>query len=144
MTNQMSTNRRYSATHPWHVSIASNYPENERKITFSPLQEKIYNYFYQHKILLNHILSVSTGFILLLVSGGLLFFFSSFRNGILLFTLGTSLSTCCTAIMLCVFTPYPDARYMSPVVVLSLISLIGFVTFIYIDLIPNILKHFKT
>jgi len=125
-------NIQVAPTHPWHISIASNFPKNERKITFSPLQKIIYNYLYNHKFLLIHSLGVLTGFGIFLISGGLWIFFSAFRDDILLFAVGTSFSTCSTAVMLCVFTPYPDPRYMSPVVVLSLISFIGFAAFIYL------------
>ncbi len=131
-------------THPWHISIASNFPPNERKVTLSPIQKKYYNYFFKHKILINHIIGVKIGFTLLLVSSCIWFFLPLFRTHLLLFTISTSLSTCCTAIMICIFSPYPDPRYMSPVIVLALISSINFTTYLYLVLTQksaNILKR---
>ena len=102
------------------------FPENERRIRFSPLRRKIYAFFYDRKILLNHIVGVSGGFLFLLVSGGIWFMAPRARNNVLLFTISTSLSACCTAVMVCAFSPATNSRYMSPVLVLALISLIGF------------------
>ena len=130
-------------THPWHINIASNFPTNERKITFSPMQKKIYNYFFKHKILLNHIVGIKTGFTLLFVSSCIWVFLLPFRTDMLFFTISTSLSTCCTAIMVCIFSPYPDPRYMSPVLVLALISSICFTTYLYLALIKNVGNFFK-
>ncbi|MCI5196944.1 MAG: hypothetical protein D3919_12100 [Candidatus Electrothrix sp. AW5] len=118
-------------THPWHISIASNYSENERCITFSHLRGRIYDFLFQHRILLNHIIGVKIGFAVLLISFGIWIFLASFRSDILFFSLSTSLSACCTAIMVCIFSPAPDPRYMSPVLVLSLISSVGFLAFFY-------------
>ena len=110
--------------HPWHVNIASNFKKNERHIKFSTLKEGIYNFLFKEKILLNHIVGIIIGFVVLFLSC-CLWLLPSFRADVLLFALSTSLSACCTAITVCIFSPYADPRYMSPVLVLSLISLIG-------------------
>ncbi len=90
-------------THPWHVSIASNFPPNERKVTLSPIQKRCYNYLFKHKILINHIIGVKIGFILLFVSSCIWIFLPLFRTYLLCFTISTSLSTSCTAIIVCIF-----------------------------------------
>lgn len=102
------------------------FPENEQRIQFTPLRRKIYAFFYDRKILFNHIVGVSSGFLILLVSGGAWLLIPRVRNEVLLFTISTSLSACCTAVMVCAFSPATNSRYMSPVLVLALISLIGF------------------
>jgi len=117
---------------PWQVVIASNFSENERKITFSLTQKRIYNFFIRHKIVINHIAGVAIGFLILSVTGLIWIFLPSFRSDLLLFTLSTSMSTCCTAMVVCIFSPITDSRYMSPVLPLSLIGLIGFATFLYL------------
>ncbi len=116
--------------HPWHRSIAGNFPENERKITFSPLQKKIYSFLFSNKIIFNHIVGVSLGFLLFITTGLLWIFKHDYRSEILLFSLSVSLSACISSIMFCIFTPAPDPRYMSPILVLSSISLLSFITFL--------------
>jgi len=116
------------------VDIASGFPENERRIAFTPLQKNIYDFIFEHKLLLNHIVGVGIGFLVLLASGGIWIMVPLFRDELLLFAVSTSLSSCCTAIAVCIFSPAPNTRYMSPVLVLSLIGLIGFVTWSWLAL----------
>ena len=117
---------------PWQIVIASNFSENERKITFSFTQKRIYDFLIRHKIVINHMVGVAIGFLILSVTGFMWLFLPSFRSDLLLFTLSTSLSTFFTAVVVCIFSPITDSRYMSPVLPLSLISLIGFITFLYL------------
>lgn len=109
-----------------HVGIASSFPENERHIAFTPLRESIYGFLFDHKVVFNHIVGVAIGIVVLLASGGIWIWVPSIRDEMLLFAISTSLSSCCTAIGVCAFSPATNTRYMSPVLVLSLISLIGF------------------
>jgi len=117
-----------------HIGIASSFPESERHIAFTSLRKNIYDFLFEHKVLLNHIVGVGIGFIVLLASGLIWIMVPSSRGEMLLFTVSTSLSSCCTAIMVCIFSPCLETRYMSPVLVLSLISLIGFVTWCWLAL----------
>ncbi len=117
-----------------HVEIASIFPENERHIAFTPLRKNIYDFFFAHKVVFNYIVGVGIGFLVLLTSGGIWIVFPVFRNEMLLFTASTSLSSCCTAVGVFIFSPVTNTRYMSPVLVLSLISLIGFVAWCWIIL----------
>ena len=119
---------------PLHVAIASGFPENERHITFTPLRKNIYGFLFGHKVLLNHIVGVGIGFLVLLASGCIWIMVPPFRDEMLLFSVSTSLSACCTAIGVCIFSPATNPRYMSPVLVLSLISLIGFATWCWLIL----------
>ncbi len=128
--------------HPWHKSIANNFKENERKITFSPLRKKIYIFLFNHKLILNHIVGVSFGLGILFVTGMLWVFNFHYRTDILLFSLSTSLSACVSSIVFCIFTPAPDPRYMSPILVLSLVSLLSFLTFLCT--IPSKLKSMSS
>ncbi len=117
-----------------HGELVLRFPESEQRIKFTPLRKKIYAFFYDHKIRINHIIGVSIGFLIFFVSGSIWVMVPSVRDRELLFPISTSLSTCCTAIGICAFSPWTDPRYMSPVLVLSLISLIGFVAWCYLSL----------
>jgi hypothetical protein len=116
--------------HSWHRGVARHFPKNERKITFSPLQKNIYAFLFKNKILLNHIVGISLGFVIFLTTGFLWAFKHNYRSEILLFSFSTSLSACVSAVVFCIFTPAPDPRYMSPILVLSLVSLVSFITFL--------------
>ncbi len=117
-----------------HIKIASGFPENERCIVFSPLRKSIYSFLFEYKIVLNHIVGVGIGFLILMASSGIWVIAPSFRDELLLFAVSTSLSSCCTAIGVCIFSPVTNTRYMSPVLVLSLISLISFSTWCWLAL----------
>ena len=118
-----------------HVGIASGFPENERHIAFTPLRKNIYSFLFEHKVMFNHIVGVGIGFLVLLASGGIWIMMPSLRDEMLLFSISTSLASCCTAIGVCIFSPVTNTRYMSPVLALSLISLIGFVTWCWLALV---------
>ncbi len=124
-----SSSIQQAPSHPWHIQTASHFRENERKVTLSPLRKNIYDFLYDKKILFNHVVGVYLGFALLFVTGLLWIFSQTLRSKLLLFSFSTSLSACCTAIVVCIFSPAPDPRYMSPVLVLSLISLLSFSSF---------------
>lgn len=124
--------------HPWHRSVARNFPGNERKITFSPLQKSVYDFLFKNKILLNHIVGISGGFLLFVATGFFWVCKQKYRSEMLLLSLSTSLSACISAVIFCIFTPAPDPRYMSPILVLSSISLLSFITFL--STIPEKLK----
>lgn len=114
----------------WHRSVAKHFKKNERKITFSPMQKKIYVFLFKYKILLNHIVGITIGIGIFFVTGFLWAFKIGYRSDLLLFSLSTSLSACVSAVMFCIFTPAPDPRYMSPILTLSLVSLLVFITFL--------------
>lgn len=111
----------------WHVYVASQFPENERYISFTPFRKKMYKLLYNHRIVLNHIVGITIGFCVLLVSGCFWVMVPAFREPMLLFSVSTSLSSFCSAVTIPMFSPTADPRYLSLVLVLSLISVIGFI-----------------
>lgn len=110
---------------PAYANVVSGFPEAERKITFTPLRKNVYDFLFKHKLLINHFVGVAAGFLVLLTGICLWSTLPSRRDAVLLFSIATSLSSCCTAVVVCVFSPSTDPRYMSPVLVLSLIGVIG-------------------
>jgi hypothetical protein len=110
--------------------IAFRFPEQERWVQFSPLRLRIYSFLYEHKWLLNHKVGVWLGFSLLTLSVLGWLCLPSKRNSCLLYAFFTSLSTCITALGVTLFSPATDPRYMSPVLVLAIISTLGMICFV--------------
>ena len=103
---------------------------DSKGITFTKKQEYIYEFIYNIAINVN--ISI---FVILTM---LLFFISSIfilciklNNQFLVFSFSTSFSAFATAVIVALFTPVASARYMYPVIPISIISLISFITFIY-------------
>ena len=182
------------ATHEWHISATNDFKESQRSITFTPLQEQIYTFFYNHKILLNHIWGVGIGFVVLIFSSVVLWrkmcidsakqvkntesiqknlhtnssiadeflgfceasdtdktnglsrkraeaipkkslrdefgLDSATHNNLLIFCFATSFATFFSAVFIALFTPVPETRYMSPILPMAIIALVGFVAFV--------------
>lgn len=125
-------------SYPKHVLISSNFPEDERKITFSQKKKKIYVFLLKNRIVLNHIIGVYLGFILLIINSCLWIIWPKIRCSILLYSLSYSISACFTAVGVCAFSPTTYPRYMAPVLILSLISFIAFLTFLCLRIPFNI------
>ena len=117
-------------SHPWHVSVTNSFPENERSITLTPLREQIYTFLFEHKILLNHIVGVLIGVILLVLSS-ILLIAKKRVNALLVFTFSAAFAAFGSALMIALFSPVPETRYMPPVLPVSLMALIGFVAFVW-------------
>lgn len=126
------------ATHEWHISVANDFKESQRSITFTPLQEQIYTFLYNHKILLNHIWGVGVGFIILVISSVILWrrrkkvFVDNAcqNNALLVFCFSVSFASFWSAFFITAFSPVPDSRYMSPILPMSIVALVGFVAFV--------------
>lgn len=117
-------------SHPWHAQIVQDFPENEKNITLSPLQERIYSALYANLPRFNHIYGVSMGTILLLISS-ILLCLKRFRNALLVFTFSVSFASFFSALFIALFTPVNETRYMSLVLPLSIVALLGFIAFLY-------------
>jgi hypothetical protein len=122
--------------HPWHVSIAAMFPEKERHVSFSKTRAIIYDFLYNNKILFNNIVGIALAGLVFFVSC-ILWMIIKFRTDVLFFSLSSSCSALCTAIFIPLFVPYSDSRYMSPVLVLSVISSIGFLGYMHIRFIRS-------
>ena len=118
------------AWHPGHISLLSGFPESERSITFTPTQEKIYDFLYEHRLLLNHFWGVALSFGAMIISLILWLVKRNLRNALLMFSFGVGFAGFFSALFIVLFTPLDDSRYMSPVLPLGLLAIIGFAAFI--------------
>ena len=109
------------------------YDEN-MGIYFTELKFKVF--YLLNKILpnINVFLFVLLSIILFFASGLLFIFNKKFRNDILVFVFSTSFSAFATAFIVSIFSPVVHIyqyRYIYPVIPISIVSLIGFIIFIY-------------
>ena len=119
------------ATHEWYISVISDFKESQKSITLTPLQEQIYTFLYNHKILLNHIWGVGVGFVILVFSVVALWRGRKNQtNRLLLFCFAVSFATFFSAVFIALFTPVPETRYMSPILPMAIIALVGFIAFV--------------
>lgn len=117
------------AWHPWHISLLSGFPESERSVIFTPAQEKIYDFLYEHRLLLNHFWGVVLSFGVMILSLILWLVKRDLRNGLLMFSFGVGFAGFFSALFIVLFTPVTESRYMSPILPLGLLAIIGFVAF---------------
>jgi len=132
------TQLQKSPQHPSHIKIASKFSKNERSIKFSSIQKDIYNFLYTHRLVFNQIFGISIGILILIITSVIWIKKSSLQNERLLYPFSVSLSSFATSIGVSIFSPSTDPRYMSPVFVISLISLISFLSWFLSDIRPSI------
>lgn len=107
------------------------FPKSELKITFSKLKNYIYSILYNYCTLeINYGIMIVLSFIIFIIS---LFYILRINeiNTILIFTFSTAFSSVATAIIVGVFTPVIDPRYIFPVLPITIITLISFIVFLY-------------
>ena len=117
-------------TNPQFIYFASKFRESERSITFTPTQEKIYDFLYEHRLLLNHFWGVALSFGVMILSLILWLVKRDLRNSLLMFSFGVGFAGFFSALFIVLFTPVATSRYMSPILPLGLLAIIGFVAFI--------------
>lgn len=117
------------ATHPWHISAVEGFPQDERAIRFSPKREYIYDFLYQHRLLFNHLWGVLLSACVMILSFCLCCK-RKYRNALLLFSFSAGFAGFFSAIFIVSFTPVNETRYMSPILPLGIMALIGFVSFV--------------
>lgn len=122
-----STKLQEKPTHPWHIEASKDFPQNEQSITLSPLQTKIYDFLYTHKLTLNHIYGVLLSLFVLLTSLVLWRFKPKMRSSLLVFSFSASFAGFFSALFIVAFTPVTETRYMSPVLPLGIIACVGLV-----------------
>ncbi|MGI0407310.1 hypothetical protein ACRE1U_08440, partial [Helicobacter himalayensis] len=120
------------ASHPWHKAALSQFSENERAITFTPLQEKIYSFLYENLPVFNHLVFVIICALILAISSIWLFvvrkkFADSTLKVLLVFTFGASMSAFASAFIIAAMAIVVHSRYMSPLALLSSLGLFGLV-----------------
>ena len=121
----------------WQIMINNSFPKNEHSIIFTPLQEKIYTFLFNHKILLNHAWGVGVGFVILMLSSVILWrrrkvvFVDNLcqNNTLLIFAFSVSFASFWSAFFIAAFSPVPESRYMSPILPMAIVALLGFVAF---------------
>ena len=121
-----STKLQEKPTHPWHIEVTKDFPKNEQSISLSPLQTKIYDFLYTHKLLFNHIYGVLLSLFVLLASLVLWISKPKLRSPLLLFSFSAAFAGFFSALFIAAFTPVTETRYMSPVLPLGIIACVGF------------------
>lgn len=120
-------------THSYHVSSAAPFPESERSITFTPLQEKIYTFLFEHKFTLNHIIGVVTSALVMVFSLVLLCAKKEkisqmpYLQALLVFSFSAGFAGFFSAFFIAIFSPVPEPRYMAPVLAPAVLALIGLI-----------------
>lgn len=108
----------------------SDYYDNNG-ITFTPLRKTIYNLLYYILLGINILVFIITAIIIFFISGLTWIFKSDYRSNMLLLVFCSAFASFATSMIVGLFTPLPMYRYIYPVIPMSIISLIGFITFVY-------------
>ena len=102
---------------------------DSKGITFTKTQEHIYKFIYDTSVNINTLIFVILAILLFFISGIL---YIKLKNQLLLFSFSTSFSAFATAVIVALFSPgASESRYMYPIIPISILSLISFITFIY-------------
>ncbi|WP_181292032.1 hypothetical protein, partial [Brachyspira hampsonii] len=100
------------------------------EIEMTPIKGKIYSYLYDNLPDFNITIFVIILIVLFIISGFLWLIKKDFRNNILLFVFCSSFSGFAAFCIVVSFTPIVTSRYIHPIIDISILSLISFVTFI--------------
>ncbi|WP_304333327.1 hypothetical protein [Brachyspira innocens] len=100
-------------------------------ITFTPLRKTIYNILYYTLLEINILVFIITAIVIFFISGLTWIFKSDYRSNMLLLVFCSAFASFATSMIVGLFTPLPMYRYIYPVIPMSIISLIGFITFVY-------------
>lgn len=105
-------------------------------IILSPLQKRIYNFLYKILKEIKIIIFIILSYVIFFINIYFIFI-KKIRNNINLFSFYTSSSAVATAIIVAVFSPIIDYRYIYPVIPITIIALISFITFLYDEIIAK-------
>ena len=100
-------------------------------ITFTPLRKTIYNILYYTLLEINILVFIITAIVIFFISGLTWIFKSDYRSNMLLLVFCSAFASFATSMIVGLFTPLPMYRYIYPVIPMSIISLISFITFVY-------------
>ena len=125
----------------WWKETLKNFPKNEWKTTFTPLQEKIYTAMYKYLPILPHIVFVAVGFFGLLLSAMIwafrFFGLQTRSKELLIFAFSTGLTAFASAFIIAGMAMNTWSRYMFPVVIFGVMAFVGFVAFALESLCAN-------
>ena len=108
----------------------SDYYDNSG-ITLTPLRKTIYNILYYILLDINILVFIIIAIFIFFISGFIWIFKSYYRGNMLLLVFCSAFASFATSMIVGLFTPLPLYRYIYPVSVITIISLISFMTFIY-------------
>ena len=100
---------------------------DQRGIVFDTIRYNVYSFLYVNKIYLTIFYFVILSIVLFFITGYIWLFKSNLRNSFLLLSFSLAFSAVATIIIVCLFTPVPIYRYIYPVVIISILSLILFI-----------------
>ncbi|ELV06463.1 hypothetical protein H263_04003 [Brachyspira hampsonii 30599] len=98
-------------------------------IKLSPIKYSIYSFLYNNKIYIRPFYFVILSIALFFITGFIWLFRSGSRDDFLLLSFSLAFSSSATAVIVCLFSTGGIYRYISPVVIISILSLVSF--FIY-------------
>ena len=104
---------------------------DNRGVTLNPIKYKIYSFIYYTALDINTLFFIVLATCLFVFSIIFLIFQYRFINNGIVFLFSTSFSAFSTIVIVCLFSPDLFYRYIYPVVPISIMALIGFITFIY-------------
>ncbi|KLI22717.1 hypothetical protein A9X77_12700 [Brachyspira hyodysenteriae] len=107
-----------------------NYLFTDKGISFSKFREKTYTLLFNIFPNIGSIYFILISALLFLISG-ILYIVKYKNNLILLITFSSSFSAVATFVIVTLFSPGPISRYFAPIIYVSIISLISFITFVY-------------
>ncbi|KLI35203.1 hypothetical protein SZ50_03795 [Brachyspira hyodysenteriae] len=107
-----------------------NYIFSDKGISFSKFREKTYTLLFNMFPNIHNMYFILISSLLFLISG-ILYIIKYRNNLILLLAFSSSFSAVATFIILILFSPGPAGRYFAPIIYVSIISLISFITFVY-------------
>ena len=111
--------------------INSKFFKDNNGIKFTELKRNINNFLYNYLPEIKVFIFIIISLILFIISGILFILKKEFRNDILIFTFSSSFSSFSTFIIVVLFTPLSEYRYIYPTIPISILSLISFISFIY-------------
>lgn len=127
-----STQIQAKPDNSWHIAITESFAENERSIVFTPQRKKIYDFLYEHKIVLNHIVGVAVSFLTMVLCGvGLTLNRFKQNRAMLVFGFACGFAGFFSAVFIVAFSPVPETRYMSPILPLAIMSAVGLLAFVW-------------
>ena len=115
---------------PFDFEKNENYFWLNRGIEFNKLKFSIYSFIYNSSICFEIYIYAFLSLILFVFSIVLNIKYR-LKIDLLVFLFSTASSSIATILILLLFTPFPDYRYMYPIIPISILSLISFLTFIY-------------
>ena len=126
----INTTRIQSKNEPLDIEKNENYFWLNRGVEFNKLKFSIYSFIYNSSICFEIYIYAFLSLILFVFSIVLNIKYR-LKIDLLVFLFSIVSSSIATILILLLFTPLPDYRYMYPIIPVSILSLISFITFIY-------------